>query len=206
MADDVLHFGFENEDIKGGIYDKYKGKKGEVHRGSLIFTDPKAMFVGAKAHFKERYFLCKKSVCCDKLGAPKWRVASVFIKYGTDKQGNVKMPFGYELFPWFFSETTFIKLKNINTEFPLTTHDIKISCTNEEYQHLDITPCNESIWQAKEEFKKKVLDEAKPVWDYIKKGVASDMSIEEIKDLLSIGSAIADPTSKLDLDSVLKTV
>lgn len=206
MADEVLNFGFENEDIKGGIFDKYKGKKGETHRGSLIFSDPKAMFVGAKAHFKERYFLCKKSVCCDKLGAPKWRVASVFIKYGTDKQGNIKQPFGYELFPWFFSETTFIKLKGINTEFPLTTHDIKISCTNEEYQHLDITPCNESIWQGKEEFKKKVLEEAKPIWDYIKKGVASDMSIEEIKDLLNMGGGTADPTSKLDLDSVLKTV
>jgi hypothetical protein len=206
MADDVLQFGFENDDIKGGIYDKYKGKKGEVHRGSLIFTDPKAMFVGAKAHFKDRYFICKKSICCDKLQAPKWRVASVLIKYGTDKQGNVKQPFGYELFPWFFSETTFIKLKNINNEFPLTTHDIKISCTNEEYQHLDITPCNEIIWQAKEEFKKKILEEAKPIWDYIKKGIASDLSIEEIKDLLSVGSSTTDPTSKLDLDSVLKTI
>jgi hypothetical protein len=206
MADDVMSFGFENEDIKGGVYDKYKGKKGETHRGSFIYTDPKAMFVGGKTHFKDRYFLCKKSICCEKLGAPKWRVASVLIKYGTDKIGNIKMPFEYGLFPWFFSETTFMKLKGINSEFPLTTHDIKISCTNEEYQHLDITPCSESIWQAKAELKAKVLEEAKPIWDYIKKGVAGDLSIEEIKDLLSMGGTTADPTSKIDLDSVLKTV
>jgi hypothetical protein len=205
MADDILQFGFENEDIKGGIFDKYKGKKGEVHRCSIIFTDPKAMFAGAKSHFKDRYFLCKKSICCEKLGAPKWRVGSVIIKYATDKLGNLKQPFSYELYPWVFSETTFVKLKTINNEFPLTTHDIKISCGNEEYQHLDITPCNESVWQAKEELKKKVLDEARPIWDYIKKGVASDMSIEEIKDILSMGST-ADPTTKLDLDKVLQQV
>ena len=206
MADDLMQFGFENEDIKGGIFDKYKGKKGETHRCSIIYSDPKAMFAGAKAHFKDRYFLCKNGICCEKLGQPKWRVGAAIIKYTTDKLGTIKQPFGYELFPWIFSETTFIKLKTINNEFPLTTHDIKISCSNEEYQHLDITPCSESIWQAKDELKKKILQEAKSIWDYVKKGVASDMSIEEIKDLLSMGAAGADPTTKLDLDKVLQQV
>jgi hypothetical protein len=110
------------------------------------------------------------------------------------------------LYPWIFSETNFVKLKTVNQEFPLTTHDIKLSCTNEEYHTTDITPCNESVWQAKEELKKKILDEAKPIWDYVKKSIASDMSIEEIKDLLSMGSTSVDPTSKLDLDQVLKSV
>lgn len=206
MADDVSNFGFENEDIRSGIYEKYKGKKGETHRLSIVFTDPKAMFAGAKAHFKERYFLCKKGICCDKIGAPKWRVGSVVVRYTTDKLGGIKQPFSYELYPWIFSESTFLKLKTLNTEFPLTTHDIKVSCTNEEYQHLDITPCNESIWLAKEELKTKILVEAKPIWDFVKKSIATDLSIEEIKDLLSAGSATADPTSGLDLDKVLQSV
>jgi hypothetical protein len=206
MAENVELFGFENEDIKGGIYDKYKGKKGEVHRNGIIFTDPKAMFAGAKAHYKERYFLCKKGICCDKLGAAKWRVGAVIVKYNTDKMGTIKQPFSYDLYPWIFSETTFIKLKAINNEFPLATHDLKISCSNEEYQHLDITPCNETIWQAKDELKKRILDEAKPIWDYVKKGIASDMSVEEIRDLLSAGAVAIDPTSKLDLDQVLSKI
>jgi hypothetical protein len=206
MADNVELFGFENEDIKGGIFDKYKGKKGEVHRLGIAFTDPKAMFAGAKTHYKERYFLCKKGLCCDKLGAAKWRVGAVIIKYNTDKLGGLKQPFSYDLYPWIFSETTFIKLKGINNEFPLATHDLKVSCSNEEYQHLDITPCNESVWQAKEELKKKILEEARAIWDYVKKGVASDMSVEEIRDLLSAGAASVDPTSKLDLDQVLSKI
>jgi hypothetical protein len=206
-ADNLSTFGFENEDIKGGIFEKYKGKKGEIHRGAIVFTDPKAMFVGAKIHFKERFFYCKQGFCCEKLGAPKYRIGSVLIKYGTDKLGSPKQPFSYELYPWIFSDTTFIKLKAINNEFPLATHDIKVSCDNDDYQHLNITPCSEIIWQGREEFKKKVLEEAKPIWDYIKKGIASDMTVEEIRDLLSgnTGTGV-DPTQKLDLNQVLSQI
>jgi len=204
---DVSLFGFENEEIKGGIYDKYKAKKGETHRLAIVYTDPKAMFAGAKIHFKERFFLCKKGKCCEVCGPAKWRVGSVIIKYNTDKMGAFKKPFEYDLYPWIFSEQTFIKLKNVNSEFPLATHDIKISCTNEEYQHLDITPCTESVWTAKDEIKIAVLDKAKPIWEYIKKSLASDLTIEEINDLLGIGSSAgSDPTAKIDLDSVLDKI
>ena len=205
--ENLQSFGFENEEIKGGIFEKYKGKKGQVDRCAIVFTDPKAMFVGAKIHFKERFFYCKKGLCCEKLGAPKFRIGSVIIKYGTDKLGNPKAPFSYEVYPWIFSDTAFIKLKTINNEFPLATHDIKISCDNDEYQHLNITPCSEILWQAKEELKKKVLDEAKPIWDYIKRGIASDLSVEEIRDLLSGNTGTgSDPTQKLDLNQVLSQI
>jgi len=206
---DIETFGFENEEIKGGMYERYKGKKGEVHRGAIIYTDPKAMFAGAKVHFNTRFFLCKKGICCEKLGPAKWRVGSVLCKYGTDRNGNIRQPFSYELFPWLFSEQTYIKLKTTNSEFPLANHDIKISCTNDEYQHIDINPCNEIIWTAKETIKKQILEEAKPIWDFIKRSIASDLSVEEIKELLGIGVQTAggsDPTTALDLDKVLDAV
>jgi len=200
-------FGFEKEEIKGGMFEKYKGKKGETHRGAIIYTDPKAMFAGSKIHFKDRFFLCKKGKCCEALGPAKWRVGAVFCKYGTDKMGNIKKPFGFDLYPWIFSEQTYAKLRNTNSEFPLATHDIKIACTNEDYQHLDITPCSESIWTAKDELKNMVLEQAKSIWEYVKKSIAADLSVEEINDLLGLSSiASADPTSKIDLDSVLDKV
>lgn len=204
---DIETFAFDNDDIKGGLYDKYKGVKNEVHRAGIVYTDPKAMFAGSKIHFKDRFFLCKNGTCCEKLGPPKWRMGAVLIKYGTDKTGNVKKPFSYELYPWLFSEQTYIKLKNVNSEYPLANHDIKISCTNEQYQHLDISPCRESIWTAKEELKKQVISEAKPIWDSIKKSIAMDLSAEEINDLLGINSgASSDPSTKIDLESVLNDV
>jgi len=206
MSDTILTFGFENEDIKGGLLDKYKAKKGQVDRCALIYTDPKSMFAGAKVHFKERFFLCKKGVCCEKLGPSKYRVGSVLIKYGTDRQGTVKKPFSFELYPWIFSEATFVRLKNVNSEFPLASHDIKINCTNEEYQHLDILPCTESIWTAKDDVKSQILEQAKPIWDYVKRSIAQDLSVEEVNDLIGNTTVATDPSSSLNLDDVLKNV
>lgn len=206
---DVSTFAFDNEEIRSGMYDRYKGTKGTTDRLAIVYQDPKAMFAGVKCHYKDRYFVCKKGLCCEKLGAPKWRVGAVVVKYATDKQGMIKKPFSYELMPWSFGEQTYVKLKNVNSEFPLASHDIKVTCTNDEYQHLDITPCNEVIWTAKEEIKGEVLEAAKPIWDFVKKSLASELSVEEIKELLSVdggGSGGADPTSKLDLDKVLDQV
>jgi hypothetical protein len=206
MNDAIETFGFDNDNIKGAP-EKYKGKKGEIHRNGIIYTDPKAMFAGSRIHFKERFFLCKKGKCCEVLGPSKWRVGAVIIKYNTDKLGNLKKPFGYELLPWIFSEQTFLKLKATNNEFKLATHDIKVSCTNDEFQHLDINPCKESIWSSKDVIKEKVLEEAKPIWDFIKKSIASNLSTEEINDLLGIAnSAAADPSQKINLDDVLDSV
>jgi len=208
---EVTTFGLDNEDIRGGMYEKYRGTKNQVDRCGIIFTDPKNMFAGAKTHYKERYFLCKKGKCCEILGPARWRVGSVIIKYGTDKQGMIKKPFSYEIFPWVFGEGTYVKLKNTNSEFPLTTHDVKISCSNEDYQTLDIIPCNESIWTAKEELKKQILEDAKPYWECVKKSIASDLSVEDIMQLISggtqgAGAAAVDPSAGLDLDSVLSKV
>jgi hypothetical protein len=205
---DLQYFGFDNEDIRGGVYEKYKGKKNQVDRVAIIYTDPKAMFAGSRIHFKDRFFLCKKGKCCEVLGPAKWRVGAVIIKYGTDKQGMIKKPFEFGLLPWVFGEQTYVKLKNTNSEFPLATHDVKIACTNEEYQHLDITPCNECVWTAKDELRLSILDQAKPIWEYVKKSIASDLSVEEINDLLGLttGAQGTDPTAKIDLDSVLDKI
>lgn len=206
MSDSVRTFDFENEDIKGG-FEKYKGKKGEVHRLGIVFTDPKAMFAGSKVHYKERYFHCKKGKCCEVIGPSKWRVGAVVVQYATDKQGNLRKPFSYDLWPWIFGEVTYNKMKTVNSEFPLVTHDIKISCENEEYQHLNITPCSESIWTAKDEIKTPVLEQAKGIWEYVKKSIASELSVEEINDLLGIGGGGAsDPSAALNLDDVLNKV
>lgn len=207
MATELEVFGFENEDIKGNVFEKYKGKKNQTDRVAIIYTDPKAMFAGSKIHFKDRFFLCKKGKCCEVLGPAKWRVGAVLIKYGTDRLGAPKKPLTYELLPWVFSEATYTKLKNINAEFPLATHDVKISCTNEEYQHLDVIACSESIWTAQEAFKKSILDQAKPIWDNVKRSIASDLTVEEINDLLGLTTgASTDPSVKIDLDQVLNNV
>jgi hypothetical protein len=204
---DIQTFGFDNEDIKGGLYEKFKPKKGDTYRCAIAYTDPKAMFVGQKVHFKDRFFFCKRGKCCEVLGPAKYKIGAVLIIYNTDRQGNPKKPFGYEVLPWVFGEGTYNKLKNTNDEFPLTTHDIKVTCTNEEYKNVDITPCSECIWTSKEELKTVILDQAKPIWDSLKKTLASDLTTEQINELLGVGTAtVVDPTTKIDLNSVLDSI
>jgi hypothetical protein len=206
MADLEL-FSFENEEIKGGMFEKYKGKKNQTDRIAIVYTDPKAMFAGQKIHYKDRYFLCKKGKCCEVLGPAKWRVGAVIIKYATDKMGTPKKPFSWELFPWIFGEQTYAKLKGVNSEFSLATHDMKITCDNDEYQHLNPMACQESLWTIKEDIKAQVLEAAKPYWESVKRSIASDLSVEEINELLGIATAAgADPSTKLNLDSVLDSV
>lgn len=201
-------FGFENEDIRGGVFEKYKGKKGETHRIGIVYTDPKAMFAGAKIHFKERYFICKKGKCCEICGPAKWRVGAIVVKYATDKAGNIKKPFSFDIYPWVFGEQTYAKLKSTNSEFSLASHDIKVTCDNDDYQHINPTACQESIWTSKEELKTMVLEQAKPYWESLKRTIASDLSVEEINDLLGVSNPGqgADPSTKLNLDSVLDSI
>ena len=65
MSSNVEVFGFENENIRGNVWEKYKAKKGVVDRLGIIFSDPKVLFAGNKVHFKDRFFLCKGGYCCD---------------------------------------------------------------------------------------------------------------------------------------------
>ena len=77
------------------------------------------------------------------------------------------------------------------------------------YQHLDIVPCNECLWISRDELKTQIQEQAKPLWDSLKKTLASDLTVEQINELLGIGGgtvAGVDPSSKLDMDSVLNSL
>ena len=200
-------FGFENEAIRGSNFEKYKGKKGETHRIGIVFEVADKLFRGKKVHFKEKYFVCTGKTCCKVLGPAKTRIVATIIKYNTDRTGVVTKPFGYEILPWNFSENAFLKLKTLNSEYPLTEHDIKISCTNQDYQHLDFSVCKESLWQANETLKKQILKEAAPVTES-SSNIAPMLTEEEIKDLLGVAvqGPAADATTDIDLNSVLDNV
>lgn len=113
--------------------------------------------------------------------------------------------------PWIFADAKYTKIQVAGSEWSVFEYDIKITCGNggedEKFQKIELTMCRESVWLKKEEFKKKILDEAKPVWSWIKKNLAQNLSIEEIKDLIGGGVAEAsDPTTTVDLDSVLSAM
>lgn len=175
-----------------GFLERYRAKRDLRDRGGLVATDPKTLFTACKIHFHpktKKYFLCKsegnQEICCAKLGHSRWRIGAPLVKYRTDKMGNPRHPFNFDVLPWIFGEHVYYELKKMNEEFPLISHDLKIGCTNEEYQRLDLMPCNESIWQLKEEIKSEVLRAAIPVREFIKNNLAIDMSLLDLEGSLN---------------------
>lgn len=190
----VETFGTDREDINSSKFRSYKGKGGKTDLVGFVFPEKKNAFCGAKIHYKERYFLCKstkeqKAVCCTTPydgNTPKWRVGAVIVVYqlGKDPESGKQKLVNWEVMPWVFGETTYNKIKEIDSEFPIEQHDLKLKCTNEGFQNIDITPTKKSIWRSNENLKEKILAEFASNMEDAKKNLGSSLNIEEIKELL----------------------
>jgi hypothetical protein len=211
----VEAFGPDRDDIESTKFKKYRGKTGNTDRIGIIYEDPKKMFKGAKTHFKDRFFLCKsdknkKEICCThsyENNRPRWRVGAVIVVYDlVVKDGKTKLK-GYEMLPWVFSEKMYQKLSKADQEFPLAQHDIKLTCSNEDFQTIDIQSCRDSIWSGSEEMKKRMLEEAAPLFDDVSRNLAADLSVVEIRELLGIDApGSEDAATDVDLENVMDSL
>ena len=206
----VMDFGADSEEIKSVKFKSFKGKAGETVRAAFVFDDPKKMFKGAQIHYNNRYFLCKstdkkKEICCThnyKGNKPKWRIGGVLIIYTMSDDG--KKLKDWKITPWIFSETMYNKLKTANSEFALDKFDVKLTCTNEDFQTIDVQSCNASLWQSKDEFKEKVLEAARPYIDEVADNIASDLTPTEIRELMGADTpGSEDAAEDVNLDDVV---
>ena len=210
---------FDDVKIKPKFKEKYKGVPGEKHRLSIVYPKEGSEgkvgpFVMRNTHFHEKYFLCKEDICCDKLGPSKVRLACIVVKYKTNKDGTIKkndsgIPFDFEILPWILSDKKFNQLKSLHTEWDLRKHDIMVTCGGtEQYQDLDFTPCKESVWQLKEEFKTAVFTESEPTRKDLARELGMDLSLDEIKELLNMGieQPAATIASEAELTDILSEV
>lgn len=112
---------------------------------------------------------------------------------------------GYEVMPWVFSATVFTNLKKVNSEWPLEQHDVKVTCTVKKgMATYDFTPCKQTIWQSNEKIKKAALEQFPALMEEAKGNLASDMSTEEIKELLGLDSpGSEDAAVNINMDDVV---
>jgi hypothetical protein len=210
----------DRDDVLSTKFRSYKGKEGATDRVGLVFTDEqynngKKIYCGTKIHYKDKYFLCKstkdsKAVCCTAVytgNKPKWRMGAVIVKYDIQvKDGKPKLA-GYELLPWVFGETIYNTLKGIDGEFSLISHDLKLMCKNEDYQNMEVTPCNDSIWRKNAELHKKILAEFPAVLEEAKGNLGQDLNAEEIREVLGIEApGSQDAASEVSVGDVLEGV
>jgi hypothetical protein len=149
----------------------FKGEKGSKKRIHVMTAKPYV----ARVHYHNGYFLCHSKFelqdgvqvrtevakCCSMTGAnPTIRFGVVVLVYDTKKDGSLKttdptnIDFDFQV--WVLSADKFNSLKNINAEWGLDGHDLSISCSEEQYQKLEIQACKNALWKTNETFKTRV--------------------------------------------------
>lgn len=205
--------GFDDLSVRVFEIELFKGRKGYTDRvgfpllgkgkdGELVpFT------LKARVHYNSETgtFLClssgdEQADCCKRLGSPGLRFGTILVQYLTDKNGTLKKPGGYDLKFWFFSDKKFDKLRSVNSEYSLAQKDLKISCTNQEFQHLDMMPCKEAVWQLKESLKVKIQEDAEKLKPQLKKMLARNKTLEQVREDLGISSGGSGQIDESDLE------
>ena len=199
MAYDEISF--DDESIGSSRTERYKIRKDVTDRVALPFP---TRLKRAKAHYKDKYFECIGGICCEKLGPPKNRLGTVLVQYRTDARGRVEKPFSYTIKTWTFSERKFEDLREINSEYPLAKHDVKIKGGDETYQQMTFYNCADSLWQKNDKLKAQIEKEAEQALSNVY--LASKLSAEEIRDLLGVEMDLGaglDDSSDADFGDVL---
>lgn len=205
-------FGADREDIQSMKFKKYRGKNGQTDRVGIVATNEQHIFKGAKIHFKDRFFLCKstkqkKEICClhsYEGNRPKYRIGCILVVYDLVSEGGKMKLKGYELLPWIFGEKMYQKLVEINKEYPLLSHDLKLTCTNEDYQEINALNCKESLWNTNTAMKERILKEAESMYEDVARSLAADLGITEIREQLGIEApGSQDAAADVDMETVV---
>lgn len=204
-GDYYAEVGFDSEDIGGDKVDRYKGRKGYTDR--LGFPLSTRLRV-ADVHFKDKYVLCTKGLCCQKMEPAQKRIGCVVVQYATNKQGDLEQPFRWQVKQWVFSGKKYEDLRGVNSEWPLADHDVKVTCIEDNYQQLKYVACKNAAWTLKPEIRDQIVNEATAALKRLYLG--SKLDNDQLRELLGMeseGSVVAsDPTSEADLDNIMNQI
>lgn len=154
----VVTTSWEDETVKAYDFDLYKGRKNVTDRIGVLMAEK---ITYGRVHFSEGlgYFICHSdwklvggqevcttvAPCCEHLQAPNKRFAVLIIQYNTTPQGGLIQPFGYQLKLWRFSDSKYVELRELNKEWPLKDHDLKLLCEDDQYQRIKIQVCKDRV-------------------------------------------------------------
>jgi len=149
------------------------------------------------------------------------RVASVICVWPTDKDGELdvssfKAGKGWKIQPWVFDPGKYNEIKRVNKRFPLTDHDLSMTCTDGTFHKMTFTPEGESLLHkylnAKNEDLRavgaKIIAEARNVSNGIHRDLARPMTVDEVRE--AIGDEVAPSAggshTSEDVDNLLDDV
>jgi hypothetical protein len=238
MSDGFLDFTIGEGDSRIGKKTKrFKAESNTSYRVSFVwYTDldengvptenanPK--FTGCERIYKNGvgYVLIKdtnRSAMIDLLKSqPKQAVATIICVWPTNKDGDLdtasfKSGKGWEISPWIFSADKYKEIGRNHKRFPLTKHDLSMSCSDATYQKLTFTPEGENLFvklmdSGKEEhiaIAKQILVEVERCAQNIHRDLARELSTDDVREAL--GETLESPTgshSATDVDDMLNDI
>jgi hypothetical protein len=151
---------------------------------------------------------------------PKQAVATIICVWPTNKDGDLdtasfKSGKGWEISPWIFSADKYKEIGRNHKRFPLTKHDLSMSCSDATYQKLTFTPEGENLFvklmdSGKEEhiaIAKQILVEVERCAQNIHRDLARELSTDDVREAL--GETLESPTgshSATDVDDMLNDI
>lgn len=182
------------------------GEHEKLHTGRIQFHMTKAYYHEVAKFVPSRLGLDGPEA--DKvwrsLGDEKTYFTTVVLVYPTVKNGEVdkdRLAKDWEVFPWRFSGKVYDRLHAIreslaSNQLNIATQDIKLKCTNTDYQNFDIDSAGKAIWTTSDKFRDVVLAEAVKLYDKMKKPFkamsTADLRIKLGLDSGNVGSDVAD--------------
>lgn len=204
-------FGFGEND--GGIGKKgkrFKMDKGEEARISFICwpgldkgtPDFKAVtpsFVGGPRHYMKGvgYFMNKGPEWTRIAGeAPKTRINTLIVKWPLKAGGKLDMEAiaegRFDVLYWVFDDGKYDELKPIHSEWHFGAHDLKIKCSDAQFQKMSFSPTKESVLAKLAEkpdgaHYQALLAAAQAMLPGLGDEVGKDMSLDQIREKLAGG-------------------
>lgn len=184
--------GFDDNTIKSSDLDFFSAELRTYRIGIIHIPDMRPCIV-VPVHYKENYFICHTTdesnpkECCEVLGPARPRIGSIIIVYGTDKNGQLREPFTFELKAWLYGADKYEMMKISNQTFPLNSNDLMVTCTEKTYQRMNIQPAKGSVWQSGgDDFKKWIITEAKKMMKRIPQVIARKLNRAEMLDRVGL--------------------
>lgn len=205
-------FGFGKDDQGvGRKNNKLKMEKNETARvsflwwpgldeGKLDLDAGTPYFVGAPRHYMKGvgYFINKGPEYTKIAGEPpKTRIATLIVKWPTRRDGKLDAAAiqagDFEVMFWVFDEGKYSEIKPIAGEWPLGSHDLKINCSDAQFQKMSFSPARDSILRKFYEkgtdhpLVQQILAAGQALLPKVQDQVGRDMTLDQIREKLAGG-------------------
>jgi len=205
-------FGFgQNDSGVGNKKGRLKMDKNETARisflwwkgledGKLDLDAPTPNFVGAPRHYLKGvgYFINKGPEYTKIAGEPpKMRINTIIVKWPMRANGKLDAEAiqagNFEVMYWGFDEGKYDEIKPIHTDWPFGSHDLKIKCSDAQFQKMSFSPCKDSVLRkllekgADSELVQQILAAGQALIPNVRNEVGRDMTLDQIREKLAGG-------------------